>query len=279
MSIKYGAKPIFFSILFSRMSKVGAFFLISFVALVSFIDAEERIIGGDETTVYDFPHQVSIRNRPIFCPQCPYSHFCGGSIIAKDKVLTAAHCVDDREAKTFAVVAGSNNRAGADGFIVKVKAIYMHEKYDIWSVDNDIAILHLAQELPMTYKTQPIEMADVLPAAEELATITGWGETVLNGDYSDQLRFVDVPILDHNECQSAYKYENITNNMVCAGFKEGGRDMCRGDSGGPLIYKNKQIGIVSWGYECALPSYPGVYSSIPAMKKWIVDTVEKIDKN
>ncbi|KAL5290159.1 hypothetical protein ACFFRR_009862 [Megaselia abdita] len=262
------------------MSRLGLFLvIISAVSVFSaVIPPINRIVGGEDTTIYDYPHQVSIRNRPIFCPQCPYSHFCGGSIIAKNIVLTSAHCVDDRAAKTFAVVAGSNNRAGADGFIVMVKAIYMHEKYDIWSVDNDVALLHLAQDLPITYKSAPIELADVLPNSGELSTITGWGETVLNGDYSDKLRSVQVPILDKEDCQNAYKYENITNNMVCAGYKEGGRDMCKGDSGGPLIYKNKQIGIVSWGYECGSPSYPGVYTSVPAERDWIIKTINLINK-
>lgn len=262
------------------MSRLGLFLVIICASSVICTNSlsSNRIIGGEDTTIYDYPHQVSIRNRPIFCPQCPYSHFCGGSIIAKNVILTSAHCVDDRAAKTFAVVAGSNNRAGADGYIVMVKAIYMHEKYDIWTVDNDVALLHLAQDLPITYKSTPIELADDLPNTGELATITGWGETVLNGDYSDQLRSVRVPILDREDCQNSYKYENITTNMVCAGFKEGGRDMCRGDSGGPLIYNNKQVGIVSWGYECALASYPGVYSSVAALKPWIMETLRKINK-
>lgn len=262
------------------MSRLSLFLVIVVLTSgCSRADPTNRIVGGDDTTINDYPHQISLRSRPIFCPQCPYSHYCGGSILAKDIVLTSAHCVDGREAKTFAVVSGSNNRAGADGFIVKVKDIYMHENYDIWTVDNDVAVLHLAQDLPMTYISSPIQLADDLPNAGELAIVTGWGETVLNGDYSDKLRSVRIPILDKNDCQAAYKYEVITNNMVCAGAKEGGKDMCRGDSGGPLIYKNKQIGIVSWGYECGSPSYPGVYTSVPAVKEWILKTVNTINKN
>lgn len=236
-----------------------------------------RIIGGDETTIYSYPHQVSIRNRPIFHPQGQYVHICGGSILAKNLVLTSAHCVDDRNPKTFVVVSGTNNRAGGDGYIVKVKEIYMHEKYNIWTVDNDVAILHLAQDLPFDSNSSPIELADELPSPGELATITGWGETVLNGDFSDRLRSVNVPILSQDECRASYKYEEVTDNMVCAGYAEGGKDMCRGDSGGPLVYNKKQIGIVSWGYECGLPKYPGVYSSVPALKPWILSTIAKIN--
>lgn len=61
--------------------------------------------------------------------------------------------------------------------------------------------------------------------------------------------------------------------MLCAGFKEGGKDTCLGDSGGPLVYKGEQIGVVSWGYGCALPNKPGVYSDVPKMLNWIMQQI------
>lgn len=260
------------------MSPVSLLVVIACVRQVLSAGQTNRIVGGHNTKINDYPHQISLRSRPIFCPQCPYSHYCGGSILAKNIVLTAAHCVDGRESKTFAVVSGSNNLNGGDGFIVKVKNIYIHDSYDIWTIDNDVAVLHLAQDLPSNYLSSPIKLADELPEVDELATVTGWGETVLDGNYSDMLRYVQVPILDSNDCQNSYKYEVVTPNMVCAGVKQGGKDMCRGDSGGPLIYKDKQIGIVSWGYECGSPSYPGVYTSVPSVKDWIYKTVNEVNK-
>lgn len=87
----------------------------------------------------------------------------------------------------------------------------------------------------------------------------------------------EVPLVNQRKCQDAYSsFSPITPRMICAGFyAEGGKDACQGDSGGPLVAyssDDKQprlVGIVSWGYGCAKPKYPGVYSRVLAARDWI----------
>lgn len=81
---------------------------------------------------------------------------------------------------------------------------------------------------------------------------------------------VSVPIVSKSECGDAYKYMNeITDRMLCAGYTSGGKDACQGDSGGPLTGDGILYGLVSWGYGCAKPNYPGVYTNVANLRSWI----------
>lgn len=81
---------------------------------------------------------------------------------------------------------------------------------------------------------------------------------------------VSIPIVDHKKCQNAYRYMRpVTDRMICAGYDNGGKDSCQGDSGGPLTANGTLYGIVSWGYECAIPNYPGVYTNVANIHWWI----------
>lgn len=90
------------------------------------------------------------------------------------------------------------------------------------------------------------------------------------GPTSSELMSVSIPIVNRNQCQNVYQSMNtITGRMVCAGFVAGGKDSCQGDSGGPLTADGTQYGIVSWGYGCAKPQYPGVYTNVATLRSWI----------
>lgn len=79
-----------------------------------------------------------------------------------------------------------------------------------------------------------------------------------------------MPVVNQEACGKAYEdFGGITDRMICAGHTEGGKDACQGDSGGPLVAEGKLIGIVSWGYGCARPNYPGVYSRVAVARDWI----------
>jgi len=104
----------------------------------------------------------------------------------------------------------------------------------------------------------------------------GWGVTQDSvNHFSDKLREVVVPIIDRNTCNALDSYDGeITENMLCAGYMAGGKDSCRGDSGGPLIANNTLIGIVSWGYKCAQENHPGVYTNVKKYAGWIDENMD-----
>ncbi|EDV98091.1 trypsin zeta [Drosophila grimshawi] len=230
-----------------------------------------RIVGGYATDVIHFPYQISLRRKAITAPKNPYTHYCGGSIINENYILTAAHCVIANVASQFKVVAGTSHRNAIDGVIVTVSEIIMHEKYDPSTYDNDIALLVLGSPLPLNnFTMKVIELGTEAPKDGDMSTISGWGTTQPGGDASDQLLAVDVPIVGNEQCDEDYGGGSITPGMLCAGLRgEGGKDACQGDSGGPLTCGGKLHGVVSWGRSCALPTHPGVYANVAHYIDWI----------
>ena len=228
---------------------------------------EPFIVGGEEVDPacpdckYDF--MVSLQTNSGY-------HFCGGALVREDWVITAAHCVQGDSPSQVKVKIGLHNVNGTQGSITRsVSQIIIHPSYSSWSLNNDYAILQLSQ--PIT-NFEPIQLVTDTSHDEEpvMATTMGWGATQSGGWGSNILLEVDVPIDD--SCGN-YSNSDITNNMVCAGFNTGGYDSCQGDSGGPLIMTNSDgeyelIGIVSWGYGCAEPGYPGVYAKVHSRLDW-----------
>ena len=198
------------------------------------------------------------------CPDCKYEfmvslqssswwgsgHFCGGSLVREDWVVTAAHCVQGESASSIEVIIGLHNVGGTSGAQSRnVAEIIVHPQYSGNSLNNDYALLRLSS--PIT-DFEPIQLATDTAHDEEpvMSTTMGWGATSSGGSSSAYLLEVDVPIDD--SCGN-YSNSEITNHMVCAGYQNGGADSCQGDSGGPLIMTNDDgeyelIGIVSWGY-------------------------------
>ncbi|XP_021965716.1 trypsin alpha-3 isoform X2 [Folsomia candida] len=162
------------------------------------------------------------------------SHICGGSIVNANWIVTAAHCAD------YAA-----NRS---------------------TYANDIALMRLSS--PFTFGTY-VRAAN-LPASGAGVSgnlvVCGWGTTSQGGSLSALLLKVTVPFVNTATCQQAYGSQ-IVPGMICAGT--GGRDSCQGDSGGPLHSGTTLVGIVSWGYGCAVAGYPGVYASVPYYRNWI----------
>ncbi|XP_039483065.1 trypsin eta [Drosophila santomea] len=228
-----------------------------------------RIVGGADTSSYYTKYVVQLRRRTS--TSSSYAQTCGGCILDAVTIATAAHCVYNREAENFLVVAGDDSRGGMNGVVVRVSKLITHELYNASITDNDIALVIVDPPLPLdSFSTmEAIEIASEPPAVGVQATISGWGYTKENGLPSDQLQQVKVPVVDSAKCQQAYYWRPVSEGMLCAGLSEGGKDACQGDSGGPLVVANKLAGIVSWGEGCAQPNYPGVYANVAYFKDWI----------
>jgi secreted trypsin-like serine protease len=229
-------------------------------------------VGGHDADPGEWPWQARVQPGP---------YLCGGSLIAADWVLTAAHCVTDGSSTispaNVTVTLGDYRLSSADGTeqeFIGVSQVIPHPDYDPSSNDNDVALLQLPT--PATLIPDQVEVvllnreADI--TAGTLATVTGWGTTSFGGNIADILQEVEVPVVTNQVCNQAY-FGAITPNMLCAGFEEGGKDSCQGDSGGPLVIPVNdswaQIGIVSWGNGCAFPNFYGVYARVSALVQWI----------
>lgn len=188
-----------------------------------------------------------------------------------------------------------------DGAVYKVKQIVQHARFNRQNVDFDFALLELEDELRFEEAVQPVGLPDFGELVADNATclVTGWGNTQNESESRIQLRGAYIPIVNQKLCSESYEdFGGVTSRMLCAGFyPEGGKDgksiemhsmngiklsneflACQGDSGGPLVafdglFRGKpvQVGIVSWGYGCAKPYFPGVYGRVIAAREWIYE--------
>jgi len=235
------------------------------------------IIGGHEATPGAWPWQVGLIDR--MTENTFLGQFCGGTLIAADWVLTAAHCVDGVEGSLVDVLIGAH-RLSDSGTRVPAAKAYVHPGYDPYSLDNDLALLRLSVPVTQT----PIVLYQPLSGRDEYAylraTVIGWGQSnldVLAGTpYPDALREVALPLVAPEQCAASYSVA-ITDTMICAGYDPLTKGACYGDSGGPLMIQKEdgawqQIGIVSFGpYGCV--SYFGtsydVFTRVSRYTAWI----------
>ncbi|XP_028678971.1 trypsin-1-like [Erpetoichthys calabaricus] len=221
---------------------------------------DDKIVGGYECPEHSKPWQVSLNAG---------YHFCGGSLISEEWVLSAAHCYKSR----IEVRLGEHDitySEGTEQFISSVRVI-RHPNYNPYTIDNDVMLIKLSRAAVLDENIQPVHLPSECAAAGTVCTVSGWGDT-LSSVSGDQLQCVEVPILTTAVCQSSYP-GMITENMFCAGYLEGGKDSCQGDSGGPVVCNGVLQGVVSWGYGCAERNHPGVYAKVCNYTDWIQRTI------
>ncbi|NWW00821.1 TRY1 protein, partial [Machaerirhynchus nigripectus] len=157
-------------------------------------------------------------------------------------------------------------------FINSAKVI-RHSGYSAYTLDNDIMLIKLATPAQLSNAVQTVPLPTRCVATGTTCLISGWGNTLSSGtNYPDTLQCLKAPVLSAADCSDSYPGQ-ITKNMMCVGFLEGGKDSCQGDSGGPVVCNGELQGIVSWGMGCAQRGYPGVYTKVCNYVSWIQSTM------
>ncbi|MGP4114881.1 S1 family peptidase [Streptomyces sp. 4N509B] len=217
-------------------------------------EASTRIVGGTITTTDRYPYVMQITDADRY-------QFCGGTLVAPNKIVTAAHCVDwVSDPGEIRAIGGRTYLDGTDGTVRRVTDVWVHPNWNPDRLRNDVAVLTLLK--PMPYDALPIASSTDTHLYEEgrISRILGWGTTSEGGWSSNRLRTARVPVVSDVDCKDSYPVRYHATSMVCAGVPEGGVDTCQGDSGGPLVIGGRLAGITSWGNGCAREGYPGVYA-------------------
>uniref|UniRef100_A0A671UH78 pancreatic elastase n=1 Tax=Sparus aurata TaxID=8175 RepID=A0A671UH78_SPAAU len=235
-------------------------------------DSVGRVVGGNVAKPNSWPWQISLQYRFI----SNYYHTCGGTLIARGWVMTAAHCVEDL--LDYRVVLGEHDLSIASGNeqIIGVSQVHIHPQWKKLADGYDIALLRLASDATLN---SHVQLGSLPPSGQilphnNLCYVTGWGLTSTGGILSNQLKQAFLPVVDYEACsRSDWWSSTVKTTRVCGG---GGTEAgCNGDSGGPLnclvngkYYVHGIASFVSaWG--CDTPKKPTVFTRVSAYIDWL----------
>lgn len=249
-----------------------------------------RIVGGRDAYDGEFPWIVSLRING--------QHECGGTIIGKRWILTAAHCLQRATLRNLRVRVGEYHlyqaELGHSSLDLAPEKLLLHPMFgQPKRLSNDIGLLRLASDIPLGEFAVPACLPSAsdrsLYASGKNGTVAGWGyvrelrldsfkDESLSTYMTDVLQKVEVQLMSNGQCNGLYieakKSIRVAREQLCAGHKEGKKDACTGDSGGPLMVLADNtyvvIGVVSGGIGCARPLLPGLYTRITSYMPWIM---------
>lgn len=232
------------------------------------------IIGGTLVSPTEAPWAIALTTTTAASPT---GRWCGAVLVRPDKLVTAAHCMD-QPLGTYQAIQGRAHLADtATGWVSAIKASWIHPSYARRHHRYDLAVLTLAR--PFT--GVPLIRLETNPKADRAGTepiVYGWGDTAGTGP-DDTLQKLAVPNLGDATCLAkknyvANGYAAATN--ICAGYLDGTGDSCNGDSGGPLVLNGRLLGVVSWGIGCADPGNPGAYAEIASAARLLQAQIQQV---
>lgn len=259
------------------------------VALAQGVWAGDRVVGGSPAQPGTWPFMAYLLIGGAWQ--------CGGTLVSKTMVLTAAHCTRDADGKPWTAAAytirlGSTDR-DRGGLLRTVKRVIVHENYDPKTSRDDIALLELSEpaDLPTVALASPVAamrgLVRYAPVSETapFGKVVGWGRTdAATQSASHDLMEAPIPIIEASACNAVMGGTDrgaIDARQICAGLSQGGVDACNGDSGGPLLAPGQddqwvEVGVTSWGVSrCGDPHTYGVYTRVAAYSEWLNQAIAK----